>query len=320
VALLICSIAAGAARAACSLPAASASLGTVTSFALNGASSATSASMQVNCGAGSAVALMSDNAISLQLTGATNVSANRAVLTQDNGADAIPIRLCPTQDCANEMTVNGTPVQYSSGQLVNLIGLLGGLNFSIPLYIQTVPGQTVAAGTYSGTLNILVNYAICTGIGVLGQCLPGNSQTGASIEPLTVTLVITNDCVTITAPNVNFGSAPLVSSFNPVAQSITVVCTKGSSYTVGVNNGANAVNNVRYMASGDARLSYEIYRGNGADRWGDTGGDRWTSTQSSSLSSDGIQRTYRYVAKILSGQPTPPPGAYTDTLVVDLAF
>lgn len=310
----------GVALAACTLPAATASLGTVTSFAINSAVSGTSAAMQVNCGAGSLAALLSSNYISLQLTGATNASGHRAVLKHDNGTDAIPIQLCSTQNCSTELTINGSPVKYGPDQLVNLIGLMGGSNFSIPLYIRTQPGQTVAAGSYSGILNVLVTYAICTGIGALGQCLPGSSQSGSAVEPLSVSLTIANDCVTITAPNVNFGSAPLISGFNTVAQSITVVCTKGSSYTVGLSNGGNAVDNVRHMASGGALLSYDIYRGTGNDRWGSTGSARWSSALSTSVSSDGVQRTYSYVAKILQAQPTPPPGNYTDSLIVDLAF
>lgn len=307
-------------HAACQLPAETAGLGTVTSFVLNSNVSNSSGNINVNCGPGSTLSLMGANYIKLQHTGATYSGGGRAMLKRDNGSDNIPIQLCTTANCSTELLLDGTTVTYDYQQLANLIGLLGGLNFSLPLYIRTLPGQTVAAGTYSGTLFVLTTYAICTGIGVAGQCLPGSLQTGSVAVPLTVTMTITNDCTTIAAPNISFGSAPLVSAFSPVSQSITVICTKGSTYTVGLNNGANAVNNLRNMASGNALLGYDIFKGTGSSRWGDNGDDRWPSGLSSSVSSDGTLRTYQYVARISAAQAPAPAGVYTDTLVVDLSF
>jgi len=135
-----------------------------------------------------------------------------------------------------------------------------------------------------------------------------------------VTLTVTNDCSTITAPNLNFASAPLVKDFAPVSQTIAITCTKGSTYTVGINNGNNAVGSVRNMASGANRLSYEIYKGSTTNRWGVSGTERWASTSASQVSTDGLLKSYQYTARILATQNTPPAGSYTDTLVVDVAF
>ncbi|NDL64659.1 Csu type fimbrial protein [Acerihabitans arboris] len=313
---LLCQVA----HAACTLPGASVALGTASSFSINSAVSASSGNIQVNCGAGGTLALMSTDYIHLQLYSASNVSAGRAALKYAGGADVIPLQICTTVNCSTELALNGAPAMFNSGQLINLVGLMGGSNFTIPLYMRTMTGQNVAAGTYTLTLNILVNYAICTGIGALGQCMPGSSQTGSAMVPLVVTLVITNDCVTITAANISFGDAPLVSGFNPVSQAVTVVCTKDSTYTVGMGNGNNAVGNVRNMAGGGHLLGYDIYKSTGCARWGDSGNDRWASAQSSGVSSDGTQRTYQYVARILLNQPTPPPGNYSDNVVIDLSF
>ncbi|WP_213991302.1 spore coat U domain-containing protein [Sodalis sp. dw_96] len=318
--MMLCIVLCWRAQGACQLPPSSAGLGTVTSFTVNSSVSSTSGNINLNCGSGSTLSLLGNNYIRLQLTGATNISGGRAVLKHDNGNDGIPIQLCSTANCSTELTVNGPPVSFNSGQLVNLIGLMGGLNFSLPLYIRTLTGQNVAAGSYIGTLNVLTSYAICTGIGAAGQCMPGGLQSGSAVEPMTVSLAITNDCITITAPNINFGNAPLVTAFSTVSQTITVICTKGSNYTVGLNNGNNAVNNVRNMANGGSLISYDIFKGSGGNRWGDTGGDRWSSSLASGVSSDGTLRSYNYVAEILSGQATPPPGTYSDNLVVDLSF
>lgn len=310
------------AQAACGLPSSSASLGTVTSFAVNTTASSTTGNINVNCGAGSVLSLLSTNNITLSLSGASAPVASRGTLTLAGGSatDVIPVRLCTTNTCTKELTIGGTSQVYSSTQLVNLVGLLGGLNFTIPLTVQTVPGAVVAAGTYTGILNVGVSYRICTGIGIGGLCLIGSDQNGSGIVPLTVTMVITNDCTTITAPNVSFGSAPLVSSFTSINQNISVICTKGSTYTVGLSNGNNANGSVRNMASGANRLSYEIYKGTTSNRWGPTGSDRWSSPTSTSVSSDGLTRTFNYTASILSTQTTPAAGNYTDSVVVDLSF
>lgn len=307
--------------AACALPSSTASFGTVSSFTVNTASSAVTANVNVNCGAGSILSLLSTDFVRLQLASATYTSGTRGALkTGTASTDNIPLRTCTDAACATEMAIGGTAITYSQAQLLNLLGLGGGQNFSIPLYLRTLTGQVVAAGTYTVTLNILVNYSVCTGIGALGLCLLGNQQTGSGTIPITTTLIVTNDCTTITAPDISFGSAPLVSSFNTVSQSINVICTKGSTYTVGLSNGSHAVGAQRYMTSGSNQLAYEIYKSATTTRWGPTGTDRVSSTGANSVSTDGLTRTFNYTAKVLTTQNTPVAGSYTDSVVIDLSF
>ncbi|MBP2168269.1 spore coat protein U-like protein [Erwinia toletana] len=311
-------------QAACTLPASSASFGTVTSFTVGSAVSSTSTTANVNCGSGLIIGLLNSNNITLALGSATNVASARGIMKRagDTGSDNIPVQLCSVSTCATEMTIGATPVTYSSSSLLNL-GLGGTYNFALPLYLRTMlPSQPVAAGTYTVTLNVAVTYRICTGLGIGGLiCLSGQDQNGSGTIPITVTMVVTNDCTTITAPNVSFGSAPLVSSFMPVSQSISVICTKGSTYTVGLSNGSHAAGNVRNMANGSAMLSYEIYKGSSTtDRWGPTGSERQSSANASTTSTDGVTRTYSYTAKVLATQNTPAAGNYTDNVVVDLSF
>ncbi|MGB9096138.1 Csu type fimbrial protein [Erwinia sp.] len=307
--------------AACTLPSSTASFGTVSSFAVNTTASATTANVNVNCGSGSVLSLLSTDYVRIQLASATYTSGTRATLkTASAGTDNIPLRTCTDTACATEIAVAGVTTTYSQAQLLNLLGLGGGQNFSIPLYLRTVPGQTLAAGTYSVTLNILVNYNVCTGIGLLGACLLGAQQTGSGTVPITTTLIVTNDCTTITAPNISFGSAPLVSSFAKISQSINVICTKGSTYTVGMSNGSHAVGNQRYMTSGANQLAYEIYKNATTTRWGPTGTDRVSSTGATSVTADGLTRTFNYTAQILTTQSTPVAGSYSDSVVVDLSF
>ncbi|MET3816839.1 spore coat U domain-containing protein [Pantoea sp. UYEF8] len=306
--------------AACALPASTASFGSVTTFVANSTVSAVTTNANVNCGAGAALSLLGNNQITFQLTGATNSNGTRGILKRsgDTGSDNVPVRLCTDSACATELTVGGTPFVYGSQTLINLAGLLGSLNFTIPIYLRTVPGQVVAAGTYQVTLNMAVTYRICTSIGIGSLCL--SEQTGSGVIPITVTAILTNDCTTITAPNISFGSAPLVGSFSSVSQTINVLCSKGSTYTVGLSNGSYPVGSVRNMASGANRLSYEIYKSTTSNRWGPGGTERWSSTTSSAVSADGLTRGFNYTARVLTSQNTPPAGNYSDSVVVDLSF
>lgn len=247
------------------------------------------------------------------------LSANQgAMMRADNSAmsDRIPLRVCGQAGCPSnsEATIGGSSYTWSGAVLLSL---LGSKTYTLPLYFQTVPGQNVTAGPYVVTLNFNVAYNICA-VGLVGLCL--TPQSGTQPTSLQLTMTVTSDCITINAPNVNFGSAPLVRNFPTVSQSIGVTCTKGSAYTVGINNGSYANGSVRNMASGSNRLSYDIFKAGTSNRWGSVGSERWASSVSSQVSADGLLRTYNYTAKILSTQATPPGGTYSDTLTVDIAF
>ena len=57
----------------------------------------------------------------------------------------------------------------------------------------------VAAGTYQVTLNMAVTYRVCTSVSVGNACL--SEQNGSGVIPINITMILTNDCTTITAPS-----------------------------------------------------------------------------------------------------------------------
>lgn len=307
------------ALAACRLSLGNAALGTQTSFVINNTVQSTSANLVVACDTVLNLLNTSDF-VNVTMTGATYSASNRATLRRTDApavTDALPIRLCAQSGCpaGSEIALNGS-YRWSGGLLLTL---LSSSTYTLPLYVYTVAGQNLSAGPYQVTLTLSVSYSVCE-LSV-AACL--SAQTGTVTLPMTVTLTVTNDCVTISAPNVNFGSAPLAKNFLPVSQSIAITCTKGSVYTVGINNGAHANGNVRNMAFGNNLMSYEIYKtGVSTGRWGMTGTERWASGNSSQVSGDGLLRTFNYTAQVLptQSQATLPAGAYSDTLVVDIAF
>lgn len=302
--------------AACSVSTTAGAFGSVSSFTVNSTEQATSANLLVQCDV--VLGLLNNDTITLTYTGATVSTGTRANLKRTDNTtvtDVVPVRLCGQSGCASnsEIAIGGSYTWSGS----TLLALLGSTRFTLPLFFRTSTGQNVSAGPYQVTLNFNVYYNICQ-VGALGLCVTAQTNTVATTMQLNLT--VTNDCITINAPNVNFGSAPLVKNFPAISQAVSITCTKGSTYTIGINNGSYANGNVRNMASGNNRLSYEIYKASTTNRWGSVGTERWASSASSSTSSDGLLRTYSYTARVLPTQFTPPAGTYTDTVVVDIAF
>jgi spore coat protein U-like protein len=308
----------GGSWAACTVSTVNAQFGPVTSFSLSGSNEVeTTGTLVVSCDA--VLNLLTSDSVTLNYSAATVSANSRATMKRtDNAAitDVIPTRLCGLSGCASSSEVQISKAYTWSGS--TLLNLLGAKQYNIPLYFRTVAGQNVTAGPYQVVLTFSINYNVCS-VGVAGLCLSGQ-QTGTATTSITLNMTVTNDCSAMTTPNVNFNSAPVVQSFPTVSQAIAVTCTKGSSYTIGINNGTYPNNNVRNMASGSNRMSYDIYKGATSNRWGSSGSERWASSDSSQVSTDGLLRTYNYTAKVLTTQTTPPAGTYTDTLIVDIAF
>lgn len=211
-----------------------------------------------------------------------------------------------------------------AGGIAQIIGLLAGPGAkTVPLYLGSITGSNVAAGVYTETLNIAWNWNYCSGVGLGGVCL--GRDIGSGTAALTVSMNVTNDCQ-ITAPNVSFGSAPVVSGFAAVTgQTINIACTKGSAYTVGLSDGQNAISvgGRRRMVSGGNYLAYDLFKSAGTTRWGSVGAARRASSTAEVNPGNGLgtgSQVYNYNARIYTDQPTPPAGIYVDNVVLDVGF
>lgn len=305
-------------QAVCTVTIANGGFGSLSSFTVNSTEQQTSVNLVVTCDA--ILNLLTSDTVSMNVQSASATVGTRPAMKRTDNltvTDAIPVRVCGTSSCSNSTETPISQTYTWSGS--TLLSLLGSKSYTLPVYFRTVAGQSVSAGSYQVSVTVNVSYSVCP-TGLVGICL-GTPQTGTTAVTTVLTMTVTNDCITISAPDVNFGSAPLVSNFPTVSQSVAITCTKGSVYTVGINNGVNAGSgSVRNMVSGSNVMSYDIYKGSTSARWGPTGTDRWASSAASSVSADGTVNTYNYTAKVLTGQNTPPAGSYTDTLIVDIAF
>lgn len=313
--LLLLLITSGGSWAACNVSTVNASFGSVTSFALSGAGEVeTTGTLVVSCDA--VLNLLTNDSVTLNYTSATVSANSRATMKRtDNAAitDVIPTRLCGLTGCSGSTEVQIAKAYTWSGS--TLLSLLGAKQYNIPLYFRTVAGQNVTAGPYQVILTFSINYNVCS-VGILGLCT--SPQTGTATTSITLNMNVTNDCSAMTTPNVNFNSAPLVQNFPTISQAVSVTCTKGSVYTIGIDNGIHSLNGVRRMVSGNNVMSYDIYKGATSNRWGGSGTERWASSASSQVSADGLLRTYNYTAKVLTTQATPPAGTYNDLSLIHI--
>ncbi|WP_179180061.1 Csu type fimbrial protein [Pseudomonas sivasensis] len=219
----------------------------------------------------------------------------------------------------------GTQFDFGgSGGIAQALGLIAGPGTkTVPLYLSSITGSNVAAGLYTETLNIAWNWNYCSGIGIGGVCL--GRDIGNAVATLTVSMIVTNDCQ-ITAPNISFGSAPVISGFTAVTgQTINIACTKGSAYTVGLSDGQNPLSagGRRRMISGSNYLAYDIFKSAGTTRWGSVGAARRASSTAEVNPGNGLgtgSQVFNYNAKIYSDQTTPTAGTYLDNVVLDVGF
>lgn len=310
----------GNAWAACHLAASAptASFGNVSSFAVAASAQQTSAApgAGVRC-TGSLLGIIVAN----DRVDATLSSANGGDLVS-SGGDRIGYDLFA--DAARQEQLQlGVAYNYYNSYLLGLLGILGGTAADMPMYVRTRPGTAgnIAAGSYSDTLTIGWDWSVCSGVGLIGICLGRDTGSGTSV--VTLILEVSPDCA-INAPDLDFGSAPLVAGFSPTTRTIMIRCTKGESYDVGLSDGSHARGGQRRMQAGGNFLAYELYKGvSGIQRWGSQGSQRRGSSEAETNpgSADG-QNDQGFVLRgvIDQNQPTPPAGIYTDMVVVDVEF
>ena len=308
---LLCCLAAFEAKAGCTVAgvASPASYGPISSTLVRTAAQSTSSSNAgLTCTAGG-ISLLGEAYFKATIT-----SSNSGMVGPTG--DVIAYTIDASNSIAKPIT-RGQAFDFSSN------GLLGATAPSmIPLYFTTAVNN-VAAGVYTETLNVRWDWSYCTGLGVLGICL-GYDTGSNKISTLTVSMTVANDC-TISAPSISFGSAPVVSAFSTVSQTVSVNCTKGSAYTVGLGDGTHpvSVGGRRQMMSGGNYLAYDIFQSAGTTRWGSVGAARRASTTAEVNPGTGLgsgSQIFNYNARIYTDQATPPAGTYTDSVVLDVSF
>lgn len=141
----------------------------------------------------------------------------------------------------------------------------------------------------------------------------------ASAATTTSDMAVSANVATVCALGVTplaFGAVALTGA-TPGEATVSVTCTSGGAYTVGVGNGLHNVAAQRNLVSGANILAYDMFQDSArGTRWGDAGAGLVSGTGSGALQSLTIFGAVTTGQILVSGNGTP----YTDTVLVTLTY
>ena len=120
----------------------------------------------------------------------------------------------------------------------------------------------------------------------------------------------------VSATDLDFGAVGLLNANVDATGTITVRCTNGTPYQIGLNGGLSGATapDQRRMTFGANSVRYGIYRNSARTLgWGDQ------PTNSVSGTGTGNAQNYTTYGRVFP-QTTPPPGTYRDTIVVTVTY
>lgn len=242
-------------------------------------------------------------------TGGNNANASSRYMTQ--GTETVPYNLYVNNGVGQ---VWGSYVwPYTPRPPAMSVTLSGnGTGTTQRTLFSRLSGANVSPGLYTSVFSgghTLFDYGYAPGF----TCGATTSSRAVRV-PFTVQVNNISECrVTTTA--LDFGALNDLNALVDATNTITVNCSKGVRYTVGLNNGSSGSTNpaARRMRSATTTdsVTYGIY----------TNANRtsvWTAN-SVSDNSNGSQRTYTGYGRI-PVQVTPASGAYSDTIVVTVTY
>lgn len=200
--------------------------------------------------------------------------------------------------------VNVGPLAYIP--LLGLFFVFGTATFGVS-NAHTSKGTT--------TMNRFTKIASTT---VLAFALISNAaQAATATTSFAVSAVVASGCA-VTALPLAFGAYDAAGSSQlDATTSVTVLCTLGTAYNVGLNagTGSGATVATRKLTNGANTLNYTLYGdSNHTTVWGNTVG---TNTVSGTYTL--AQPAYTVYGRIASGQVVPA-GTYTDTITVTITY
>ncbi|TXH06359.1 MAG: SCPU domain-containing protein [Nevskiaceae bacterium] len=153
------------------------------------------------------------------------------------------------------------------------------------------------------------------GAGIL--LLSQASQAASTSTTMAVTAAVTTSCIVVATPVVFGNYDPTLATDTAASGAITVTCTTGTAYKVGLDAGvaSGATVTTRKMANGASLLSYGLYQDAGhSNNWGNTPGTD-TVNKTATVTPDVIS-----VYGLLPKQQNVSAGAYTDTVNVTVNY
>ena len=145
--------------------------------------------------------------------------------------------------------------------------------------------------------------------------LTASLYAGSATETTTINATAEQTCSISNTPSLSFGYTGVSDStgnFN-----VDIVCNSGLAWTTTIDGGSNASGEVRRASDGTNFLSYRLYQDVGmTQELAVTSGNIITGTGSDNTQTVNV---YAKVA-MADNNPTPPAGAYSDTLNVTISW
>jgi hypothetical protein len=130
----------------------------------------------------------------LKLLGSDNVKATfnstNAFKLLRAGGGSVAYRVSADEAGVYAAT-QGATIDYMQNNLLNLLGLLGSSNADLPVWIKPTDDGFPPVGVYKDRISISWSWSICTGLGLVGLCALGSSDTGTGTSVIDITLIVT---------------------------------------------------------------------------------------------------------------------------------
>jgi spore coat protein U-like protein len=194
------------------------------------------------------------------------------------------------------------------------------VNATVTIYGSVAAGQTsLSAGTYLSTFSGVPQAEMTYAAYVLLP--PDCSTVTTNSTPLSFSVAATviNDC-SISATNINFGTAGVLNGTLSATGTLSVACTNNDAYSIalsaGTGNGASVADRRMTRAGGSEQVRYQLFQNAAfSTPWGDgTGG-----TAPVGGIGNGVNQAITVYARVLP-QATPSAGNYADTITATITY
>lgn len=153
---------------------------------------------------------------------------------------------------------------------------------------------------------------------LLLSTVPMVGHAATATDTMAVSATVQSACI-VAASALSFGSYnPTAGTNADATTTLSVTCTSGTSYTVGLSagNGSGATVSSRKLTNGGNTLNYALYQDSArTTNWGNTPG---TDTPASAVAGSSAT-TLTVYGRIASGQNVPA-GSYTDSVTVTVNY
>lgn len=278
---------------------------------LSGTPTNSTATMNVNCSGG----LVGQRILICPNLGAGSGGATAAARQMLSGANVLNYQLY--SDPARSV-VWGTynwafPPRAPAFALT--LGLLGTGSGSATIYGDVFGSQANAPpgsylSSFSSSPNVEFRYRVSASS---NNC---NTSAGSLASPsFNVTTIVSPNCLVATQ-NVDFGNKGVLDQNADATGAVSVTCTPGNAYTIGLGNGQSGTSpTARRMTLGAQGVTYGLYRDQARSQpWGNTIGSNTVAGTGA-----GMAQNITVYGRVPS-QTTPSPGTYTDTVVVTVTY